>query len=45
MQMHFIRGTERKNSSYKAIGIISQSNINNKNYLIRGTPILGNIRN
>ena len=39
----FIRGTERNNSLYKALGIISQSNIIEKNYLIRGTPILGNI--
>ena len=31
----FIRGTERKNSSYKAIGIISENKINNKEYLIR----------
>ena len=37
----FIRGTERKNSSYKAIGIISEGKINNKEYLIRGVPVLG----
>ena len=39
----FIRGTERNNSPYKPLGIISQSSIIDKNYLIRGTPILGNI--
>ena len=39
----FIRGTERNNSPYKPLGIISQSNITEKNYLIRGTPVLGNI--
>ena len=37
----FIRGTERKNSSYKAIGIISEDKTNNKEYLIRGVPVLG----
>ena len=36
----FIRGTEKKNSTYKAIGIISQNQINNNEYLIRGIPIL-----
>ncbi len=39
----FIRGTERKNSSYEAIGIISANKINNKEYLIRGVPVLGGI--
>ena len=39
----FIRGTERKYSPYKVAGIISQSDIITKNYLIRGTPVLGNI--
>ena len=37
----FIRGTERKNSSYKAIGIISENKRVNKEYLIRGVPVLG----
>jgi len=37
----FIRGTERKNSSYKAIGIISENKLNTKEYLIRGVPVLG----
>ena len=39
----FIRGTERKNSPYKVLGIISQNNLIDKNYLIRGVPVLGNI--
>ncbi len=41
----FIRGTERKNSPYKVLGIISQNNIIDKNYLIRGVPVLGNLEN
>ena len=39
----FIRGTERKNSPYRVSGIISQNNLIDKNYLIRGIPVLGNI--
>ncbi len=39
----FIRGTERKNSAYKAIGIISQNQISNKEYMIRGVPVLGTL--
>ena len=39
----FIRGTERRSSSYKAIGIISESNIYSKEYLIRGVPVLGSL--
>jgi len=38
----FIRGTERKNSPYKVMGIISMQHSNDKNYLIRGIPVLGN---
>ena len=41
MLMTFIRGTERKNSSYKAIGIITENKKVNKEYLIRGVPVLG----
>ena len=40
----FIRGTERRSSSYKAIGIISESNIDSKEYLIRGVPVLGSLK-
>ena len=40
---NFIRGTERKNSSYKAIGIISENKKNNEEYLIRGVPVLGTL--
>ena len=40
----FIRGTERKNSPYRVLGIISEKNITDKSYLIRGIPVLGNIK-
>ncbi len=39
----FIRGTERRSSSYKAIGIISENKIDSKEYLIRGVPVLGSL--
>ncbi|MDA9559004.1 polysaccharide biosynthesis protein, partial [Alphaproteobacteria bacterium] len=40
----FIRATERNSSIYKVIGIVNDENIVNKEFLIRGIPILGNIK-
>jgi O-antigen biosynthesis protein WbqV len=41
----FIRATERKNSIYIVIGIINLDTNTSKELLIRGIPVLGNIKN
>ncbi len=40
----FIRVTERKSSVYKVSGIINEESNINKEFLIRGTPVLGSIK-
>ena len=40
----FIRATERNSSVYKVIGIINEENKVNKEFLLRGIAILGNIK-
>ena len=40
----FIRATDRKSSVYKVIGIVNEESKINKEFLIRGIPVLGNIK-